>query len=120
MNPFEEKDRTFNAPWEAEAFALVVSLNEKGVFSWSEWAETLGTEIKAAPERPYYESWLAALERLVEAKSLVNHDERQERIAAWGLAARLTPHGKPIELSRAFAAQETSQAARTRKSGEHR
>ena len=38
----------FNAPWEAEAFALAVSLNERGVFSWAEWAQVLGDEIKKA------------------------------------------------------------------------
>ena len=62
----------FAEPWEAQAFAMAVKLNEAGVFSWSEWAETLGAELKAQPERPYYESWLAALERLVEAKGVMS------------------------------------------------
>ena len=38
----------FSAPWEAEAFALAVSLNERGLFTWKEWAATLGDEIKKA------------------------------------------------------------------------
>lgn len=90
----------FAEPWEAQAFAMAVKLNEAGVFTWSEWAETLGAELKSQPERPYYESWLAALERLVEAKGVVSGSERLARIGAWERAARATPHGQPILLSR--------------------
>jgi nitrile hydratase accessory protein len=38
----------FREPWEAQAFALVLSLHERGVFSWTEWATALGDEIKNA------------------------------------------------------------------------
>lgn len=91
---------TFREPWEAQAFAMAVKLNEAGVFGWSEWAEALGAEIRRDPRRPYYESWLAALETLVERKGLATAEERAGRIAAWDRAARATPHGRPIELSR--------------------
>ena len=37
----------------------------------------LGAEIKSA-DKPYYEHWLAALERIVEAKGLMSHGERLE------------------------------------------
>lgn len=77
---------------------MAVKLHEAGCFSWSEWAEALGAELKAEPDRPYYESWLAALERMVEAKGLMSAAERTARIAAWDRAARATPHGKPILL----------------------
>ncbi len=97
LKPFEDSP-VFNAPWEAEAFALAVKLHERGLYSWAEWAETLGAEIKRHPQKPYYENWLAALEHLVEAKSLVTHPERIERIEAWSRAAQATPHGQPIEL----------------------
>lgn len=120
MNPLEQKERTFNEPWEAQAFAMAVKLHERGAFSWTEWAETLGAEIAAAPDRPYYESWLAALERIVEQQAIIGHDERHARIEAWDRAARATPHGQPIELSRAFAAMEMSPAARTTGSGGRR
>jgi nitrile hydratase accessory protein len=93
-----EQEPIFAAPWEAEAFAMAVKLHERGVFTWSEWAEALGAEIKAHPDRAYYESWLAALERLAESKQLMTSAERHQRIAAWDHAARHTPHGKPIEL----------------------
>jgi nitrile hydratase accessory protein len=104
LNPLDlpalPKDRdgpVFAAPWEAQAFAMAVELNEKGVFTWVEWAETISAEIKAA-DRPYYEHWLAALEALVESRRLLSRAEREARIAAWDEAARHTPHGQPILL----------------------
>ena len=90
----------FAEPWEAQAFAMAVKLNEAGVFTWGEWAETLGAALKAKPERPYYESWLAALESLVEAKGVMSGEERLARVDAWDRAAKATPHGQPILLSR--------------------
>ncbi len=90
----------FAEPWEAQAFAMAVKLNEAGVFGWTEWAETLGAELRATPERPYYECWLAALEKLVEAKGVITAPERLSRIDDWDRAARATPHGQPIVLSR--------------------
>ena len=77
---------------------MAVQLHERGVFSWNEWAEQLGAEIKQYPDKAYYESWLAALETLVEAKAVVDPVERHARIDAWERAARHTPHGQPIEL----------------------
>ena len=97
----------FQAPWEAQAFAMAVRLHEAGHFSWAEWAERLARAIKRAqaagdPDRgdTYYHHWLAALEGLVAEKGLVGADELQQRKADWDAAARATPHGKPIELHR--------------------
>lgn len=39
----------FEAPWQAQIFALVVQLNERGVFRWPEWSATLGEVIAQAP-----------------------------------------------------------------------
>jgi len=77
---------------------MAVSLSGKGVFTWTEWAAALAQEISADASRSYYECWLAALEKLVEAKSLMTETERLARIDAWDRAAKATPHGKPIEL----------------------
>ena len=98
--PRDTDGPVFAEPWEAQAFAMAVRLNEAGVFDWTEWAATLGAELAAHPDRPYYESWLAALEHLVEAKGLMTGPERATRIAAWDRAARATPHGQPILLDR--------------------
>ena len=71
--PRDRDEPVFREPWEARAFAMAVALNEKGVFSWSEWAQALGYEIAAAgPDEAdhYYEHWLAALEKITAAKGL--------------------------------------------------
>jgi nitrile hydratase accessory protein len=35
----------FAEPWEAKAFAIVVSLNQAGHFTWSEWVECFSREV---------------------------------------------------------------------------
>ena len=97
--PRDNDGPVFAEPWEAQAFAMAVKLAEAQVFTWGEWAEAIGDELHRQPDRPYYESWLAALESLVERKRLVTHSERHGRIAAWDRAARATPHGQPIVLA---------------------
>lgn len=101
----DEHPPVFHAPWEAEAFALAVSLNERGVFTWSEWAATLGDEIKKAqaagdPDtgETYYRHWLAALERIVAEKGMVERGALTRTRDAWQRACARTPHGTPIEL----------------------
>jgi nitrile hydratase accessory protein len=95
----------FREPWEAHAFAIVVSLHARGLFSWPEWADTLADEIAAAQLRgqadtgeTYYHHWLAALERLVATKGAGSAAELRRCRQAWDHAADRTPHGRPIEL----------------------
>src|SRR6202790_1979085 len=38
----------FCEPWEAQAFAMALTLHERGLFTWNEWAATLADEIKRA------------------------------------------------------------------------
>jgi nitrile hydratase accessory protein len=80
---------------------MTVKLHERGLFTWAEWADALGVEIRLTPQRPYYECWLAALENISEAKALLSRVEREARIAQWDKAARATPHGQPILLENA-------------------
>ena len=95
----------FRAPWEAQAFAMAVTLHERGHFTWKEWASRLSDEIAAAKARGehddgsrYYYFWLATLEKLVAEKRLIKTDELATRKDEWNRAARETPHGQPIEL----------------------
>ena len=90
--------RVFAEPWEAQAFALAVSLQERGVFTAAEWADALGAEIAGDPDAASYRQWLAALERLVASKGLTDAQTLSRYADAWGRAAERTPHGTPIEL----------------------
>ena len=107
MNPLEIEPN-FAEPWQAQAFAMAVKLNEQGLFTWSEWAAALGAEIAHHPKLSYYECWLAALEELSERKGLLSEAERLARSALWDQAARATPHGQPIELNRSGPAPESA------------
>ena len=103
--PGDDAAPVFQAPWEAQAFALVLSLYDKGLFTWPEWAASLAQEIKAAeaagdPGRgdTYYQHWLGALEQLLARKQVTTPQVLARYHKAWNAAAERTPHGAPIEL----------------------
>jgi nitrile hydratase accessory protein len=103
--PRNAEGPVFRQPWEAQAFALALSLHDRGVFSWTEWAAALGDEIKKAqaagdPDtgETYYHHWLNALERIVAAKGLADPQTLMRTRNAWAHACARTPHGAPIEL----------------------
>ena len=96
----------FRAPWEAQAFALALALHERGVFTWTEWTQTLAAVIGEVRQRgepdagdQYYRHWLTALERIASAKRLASAEALSRRQREWEEAARRTPHGQPIELA---------------------
>jgi nitrile hydratase accessory protein len=95
----------FAEPWEARAFAMVVSLQERGLYTWAEWVGALNTRIKAAQAAgdpdigdTYYHHWLDALEDLLARKGIGPAETLARWRDAWQHAANRTPHGKPIEL----------------------
>ena len=94
--------RVFCEPWEAQAFALVVALQDQGIITAAEWAQALGAEVhggQAAPDgHDYYELWLAALEKLLATKGIASETTVGQLAASWERAAHATPHGKPILL----------------------
>ncbi|MDA9524001.1 nitrile hydratase [Bradyrhizobium sp. CCBAU 11434] len=103
--PRDDDGPVFRAPWEAQAFAMALSLHDRGVFTWPEWAAALADEIKRAqaagdPDtgETYYLHWLATLEGLVASKGVASMDTLHRYRDAWDHAADRTPHGKPIEL----------------------
>jgi nitrile hydratase accessory protein len=103
--PRDAEGPVFREPWEAQAFAMALALHARGLFTWPEWAATLGEEIKRAqaagdPDtgETYYRHWLAALERIVAAKGVTDARALGRYCAAWAHAAARTPHGAPIEL----------------------
>ncbi|MGA7806197.1 nitrile hydratase accessory protein, partial [Bradyrhizobium sp.] len=95
----------FREPWEAHAFAMALTLHERGLFSWSEWAAALADQIQRAQAsgdadtgETYYSHWLATLEHLVAAKGVASPQTLARYRDAWDHAADRTPHGAPIEL----------------------
>jgi nitrile hydratase accessory protein len=104
--PCDAEGPVFREPWEAQAFALTLSLYDRGLFVWPEWAAILGDEIKKAqaagdPDtgETYYRHWLATLEHLVAAKGVTTSETLHRYRDAWDHAADRTPHGAPIELT---------------------
>ncbi len=96
MNP-SDPERPFDAPWQAQVFAMTVALNHAGVFDWPEWTQILGAELKRDGD-DYYACWLRAFETLLDRHDIVASPEIQALSEAWQRAAHATPHGKPILL----------------------
>jgi len=76
--PRKSGEMVFHNDWERRAFAIAVSLAEQGIFDWGEFQQRLIESVAEAqrddpqnPSRGYYESWLAALERLLEENQLL-------------------------------------------------
>jgi nitrile hydratase accessory protein len=113
--PRDADGPVFVEPWQAQAFALAIKLSEEGHFTWKEWSAALGSELRAATSSGepddgsrYYHHWLAALERLVTAKGLVDSAALVARKKAWTEAYRRTPHGMPVLLAAGSDAQTNS------------
>ena len=103
--PRDDYGPVFHEPWEAQAFAMALSLYERGLFTWTEWAAALTDEIKLAQKNgdpdtgtTYYLHWLATLEKMVAAKGVATVEIQHRYRDAWDHAADRTPHGAPIEL----------------------
>ncbi len=81
---------------------MTTLLHERGLFTWSEWTEMLGAELKAGPQLPgneaYFEAWLSAFEKLIVAKGITDADALAHMAEDWLDAAAHTPHGMPIVL----------------------
>jgi nitrile hydratase accessory protein len=106
--PVDGDGPVFAEPWQAEAFALALSLHQAECFSWSEWAETLAAEIAAAQDAgdadlgdTYYLHWLNALERLCLEKTGLTPAALAGRKARWRRAYLNTPHGQPVRIEAA-------------------
>jgi nitrile hydratase accessory protein len=106
IGPPGSGDPVFREPWEAQAFAMTLLLEARGAFSWAEWTQALGEEIRQAQRagdsdlgETYYRHWLAALERMVTAKGIASPAALLEARHALRRAAARTPPGTPITVS---------------------
>ena len=80
----------------ARAFAIVVSLHERGLYTRREWADALAARIAAAQatdddvKDSYYRCWLAALEDLLAIKGIGSAAETARWRDAWQHAVNRT------------------------------
>lgn len=100
-------DAELAEPWQAEALALSIALQETGHVTPTEWSDTLSDEIEkaraagdSADGTTYYKHVIAALERLVAEKGLVAAAALDQRHHDWEDAYRHTPHGQPVVLAK--------------------
>jgi nitrile hydratase accessory protein len=63
--PRDNGELTFSAPWEGRALAMAVAIVEQLDVSWDEFRRRLIDAVADAPDRPYYQSWVVALEHFV-------------------------------------------------------
>jgi nitrile hydratase accessory protein len=108
--PADDSGPVFRAPWEAQAFAIVIRLHAAGHFTWPEWAEQLGAEIKDAQRagdpdlgQTYYRHWVAALEKLVLRKQLLLPVDL--RVRQIELEAKPADHGQITRRGPLFVAE---------------
>ena len=68
--PRDNGELVFVAPWEARAVAMAVALVDRLGLPWDAFRLRLIDAIAEEPDRPYYESWAAALEAFVVEQGL--------------------------------------------------
>lgn len=73
--PRRNGELVFDAPWQGRAFGLALAVVRGLGVPWGAFQKHLIDEIAARPEAPYYESWVAALERLVVERGLASRDD---------------------------------------------
>ena len=62
--PRDNGELVFDAPWEARSVAMAIALVDRLGLPWDEFRSRLMAAIASDPDRPYYESWTIALERV--------------------------------------------------------
>ena len=107
LSKLGDAELVFSEPWEAQAFAMAVTLSSNGYFTWKEWAATLAkviAESKASggpiDGSDYYQNWVAALEQLIIDKDITDFSDLERVKVAWEDAYKATPHGKPVHLNK--------------------
>jgi nitrile hydratase accessory protein len=96
--PMIDGEPVFAEPWEGRAYGLALDLVEQRGLEWSEFRDRLIVAIGEEPARPYYESWVVALERLASDQQLVTDHELAHERADMG-SYRYDEDGVDIEVT---------------------
>jgi len=62
---------SFDAPWQARAMAMTVLAVEHTGREWEDFRRQLIAAISSDPSRPYWDSWVAALDCLLGEAGLI-------------------------------------------------
>lgn len=86
--PRANGELVFEDPWQGRVFGIAVSLHEAGRYDWASFQERLTEEIRRQGDddrtaSDYYRHWLAALERLLVDRNLIDADELAERVSEY-------------------------------------
>lgn len=85
--PRKNGELVFEAPWEGRAFGLGVALCERGHYPWRDFQASLIDAVAVGTpgerERRYYEHWLAALEKLLVGRGVLDPAEIERRTAEY-------------------------------------
>ena len=65
--PRSNGELVFEAPWQGRAFGMCVALLEQHGLGWDAFRPHLIAALQQAPNEPYYESFVAALEAFTAA-----------------------------------------------------
>jgi nitrile hydratase accessory protein len=85
--PRSNGELVFDAPWESRAFGAAVAMARAGVYAFDEMRDLLIDEIRRWERAhvtddgwSYYARWLAALERLLAQRNILDPTEVDERM----------------------------------------
>ena len=103
--PCDAKGPVFREPWEAQAFAIALSLHERGLFTWPRMggdARRRNQTGAGGRRSGHRRDVLSALAHCVGApggrKGVADAQALKRNYHAWDQAADRTRHGQPIEL----------------------
>ncbi len=95
--PMRDGEPVFDEPWQGRAFALAVQTVTSLGLPWDAFRTHLIAAIDRQPHRPYYESWLDALEALAVTQRATDTGELDHhRMAA--ASYRVDEHGEDTEI----------------------
>lgn len=79
--PRDNGELVFAAPWQGRSLAMAIALGDELGLDWEDFRQRLIAAIAADPDRPYYESWTAALESLAFSHGLTDLQDLRQRAA---------------------------------------
>ncbi len=76
--PRDNGEIVFGAPWERRVFGLTVAACRSGACDWEAFRQRLISRIADDDRRPYWTSWAAALEDVLDDSAVLRRRELDE------------------------------------------